>query len=63
MLCKAWGVLSGEFIDLFNECLATGNFSVCWKVAEMCPILKTLDVDPREKSSYKPISLLPAIDK
>lgn len=63
MLREAWGVLSGEFNNLFNDCPAAGNFPACWKAVEVCSILKTPGADTREKSSYRPISLLPVMGK
>ena len=46
---------------LINECLSTGDFPDCLKLALVTPIHKK--GDPRNPSNYRPISSLPVLSK
>ena len=63
MLKYAYGVVPEIFEGFFNACLWQGVVPKHYKIAELCPILKDPNWDPQDKSSLRPISLLPAIDK
>ena len=46
---------------IFNESLSQGIFPTCMKLAEVVPLFK--HKDRREKSNYRPISLLLTLSK
>ena len=46
---------------IFNESLIQGIFPTCMKLAEVVPLFKSKD--HKEKSNYRPISLLLTISK
>ena len=46
-----------------NLSLGTGHFPAKWKLARVLPLLKGLECDKMNPSSFRPISLLPIISK
>ena len=46
---------------LFNRCIVEGKWPQSWKKGEWVPVLKR--DDPRPKENYRPITVLPAVDK
>jgi hypothetical protein len=49
--------------DLFNRSLNDGHVPLCFKRAFLTPIVKKPGLDPRQPSSYRPISNLSVISK
>jgi hypothetical protein len=52
----------GILLAMFNACLEQGRFPKCWKVARVI-LLRKGDKPVEQASSYRPISLLPALGK
>ena len=46
---------------LFNTCIVEGKWPQSWKKGEWVPVFK--HDDPRLKENYRPITVLPAVDK
>lgn len=53
----------GVLLGLFNECLQSGTFPECWKVARLVLLPKGKGKPPSEASSYRPLSLLGGVGK
>ena len=51
-----------KLLELFNQSWTTGIFPTAWKEATIIPILKK-GKDPKQKTSYRPISLLSCLGK
>ena len=47
-----------EIYDLYSSYLQQGVFPLSWKMAELCALLKDPSLNPRNKRSIRPISLL-----
>ena len=47
--------------EIFNDCLTSGIYPNCFKIAKILPIFKEGDSD--DPSDYRPISLLPILGK
>ena len=47
--------------EIFNDCLTSGIYPNCLKIAKIVPIFKEGDID--DPSDYRPISLLPVLGK
>ena len=54
-------IISPILSYLFNKALRLGNYPDCLKVAKVIPLFKS--GSPYESGNYRPISLLPAINK
>lgn len=54
--------LSPVLSKLFKQCVSTGEFPSCWKIASVVPVPKK-GSDSSLPSSYRPISLLPIAGK
>ena len=62
MIIKEFGTFFAEFLSKnFNSCLETGSFPDDLKFAEVVPIYKKNN--KKDKSNYRPISLLSNISK
>ena len=54
-------ILAGPLTEIFNDCLTSGIYPNCLKIAKIVPIFKEGDID--DPSDYRPISLLPVLGK
>jgi len=63
MLRKAWPALMVPVTQLFGQCINSGQFPDCWKVADLVLVPKPGSVDPSLVKSFRPISLLPVLGK
>ena len=54
-------ILAGPLTETFNDCLASGIYPNCLKIAKIVPIFKEGDID--DPSHFRPISLLPVLGK
>ena len=63
VLKKGAAVLAGPIAKICNLSLSTGIFPDSFKKAIIHPIYKGDGKDPRNPSSYRPISILPALSK
>jgi hypothetical protein len=54
------GQRSGRLLDLFNSINWSGRIAAVWKVARVVLLPKSTR-DPLSSSSYRPISVLPAL--
>ena len=54
-------ILAGPLTETFNDCLASGIYPNCLKIANIVPIFKEGDID--DPSDYRSISLLPVLGK
>ena len=54
-------ILAGPLTEIFNDCLTSGIYPNCLKIAKIVPIFKEGDID--DPSDYRPISLLPFLGK
>jgi hypothetical protein len=53
--------LAKPLTNLYNFCIRNGKWPQNWKRGEWHPIFKS--EDPQQKSNYRPITVLPAVDK
>ena len=64
---KAWKlgveILAGPIATLINLSLCTGKVPKLFKQAKVHPVHKGSGKDPRQPSSYRPISILPSLSK
>lgn len=63
ILRRAWLVIPGLLLSLYNCCLLVGHFPDVWKEASICLLLKSGDRSLQDPKSYRPISLLPVLGK
>ena len=54
-------LLAGPMTEVFKDCLTSGNYPNCLKIAKIVPIFKEGDND--DPSDYRPISLLPVLGR
>ena len=54
-------ILAGPLTEIFNDCLTSGIYPNCLKIAKIVPIFKEGEID--DPSDYRPISLLPVLGK
>lgn len=62
MLKHAGNATLAKIVEIFNRCLELGYFPRNWKFSKVVPIRKP-GKDPPLPTSYRPISLLPALSK
>ena len=55
--------LSGPIAHVVNLSLETETFPGKWKLARICPLLKSTDLDETKPGSFRPVSQLPLISK
>ena len=60
---KGVAVLAGPIARICNLSLSTGVFPDVFKKAIVHPVYKGGGEDPRNRGSYRPISILPALSK
>ena len=58
---KTQNTIAPFLLILFNNCLRSGIFPNCFKIAQVIPLLK--GGEKLDRNSYRPISLLPALGK
>ena len=63
MVKEAWPEIQTDLLQLFNCCLEQGVFPRQYKLAQTRALLKSVDKDPTDPKTYRPISLLPVIGK
>ncbi|CAB0035437.1 unnamed protein product [Trichogramma brassicae] len=54
----AWSVIPEYVSGLMSDCLREGCFPIEWKQARVVALLKSVDKDPAQPGSYRPVSLL-----
>ena len=55
--------LSGPIAHVVNLSLGTEIFPGKWKLARICPLLKSADLDETKPGSFRPVSQLPLVSK
>jgi hypothetical protein len=60
---KGVEVLSGPISHLVNRSLAEGRVPEAFKVGKVFPVFKGKGKQPEDPSSYRPVSILPALSK
>ena len=53
--------IAGSLTALYNNCISKGKWPQLWKKGEWTPVFKR--EDPLMKENYRPITVLPAVDK
>ena len=56
-------VIAPHLSIIFNECLNEGTYPNIFKISQCKPIFKGGDLDPEDPISYRPISILNAVNK
>ena len=59
----AWSNITEALLELYNGCLTFSVFPNEWKRAIVVTLIKSIEKDPANSSSYRPICLLPVIGK
>jgi len=63
LIKKGWTHLGPQLVDLFNACLRHAVFPRIWKRGRVKYLLKPGDREKTVPGSYRPICLLPVVDK
>ena len=63
MVQIAWSTIGPSITNFMNACLNKGVFPKAWRNGKVIIIRKGGDRDPTDPKSYRPIMLLPVLDK
>ena len=62
-LKHAAAILHGPITHIVNTSITTSKFAAKWKIGKLLPLHKGKGLNPQDPTSYRPISLLPALGK